>query len=45
MSGYTADVATRSGDIDMERLLQKPFTLPELARAVRQVLTQRPITS
>ena len=41
MSGYTADVAIHGDELDVERLLQKPITLPELARAVRQVLAQR----
>jgi CheY-like chemotaxis protein len=40
MSGYTADVITRQGDILTQgvRLLQKPFTKGELLQAVRAAL-------
>jgi CheY-like chemotaxis protein len=43
MSGYTAEATARgpgAGAIDVSRLLQKPFTLPELARAVRRALNE-----
>jgi two-component system NtrC family sensor kinase len=38
LSGYTPEVVQERGVLDDAPLLQKPFTLSDLARSVRQVL-------
>jgi PAS domain S-box-containing protein len=44
MTGY-ADASGANPDIDGERLLKKPFHLPELQRAAREALDRRPRTA
>jgi len=43
MSGYTGDTVANYGDLGPEdRLLQKPFTIDQLAHEVRRALNRRP---
>ncbi len=42
MSGYTTDALVRHGVASGAAFLQKPFSLPQLSRKVRDVLDSHP---